>query len=166
MAATVKDVMTHVIESIGLSPAAVAARDWALCAIRGNPDDAKHRFGLGALTNTGPANSSIAFACRSSLNWAPNPHTETGEKLAEKEHVCDVVAAWEKEEKAKGPVQLLFQEWLTLDQTSPVDDPVAIHLLAHQAVSRIVSGRYPVTEGEAPYLTALQFYFDKLKVRP
>lgn len=49
MAATVKDVMTHVIESIGLSPAAVAARDWALCAIRGNPDDAKHRFGLGAL---------------------------------------------------------------------------------------------------------------------
>lgn len=136
MAATVKDVMTHVIESIGLSPAAVAARDWALCAIRGNPDDAKHRFGL-----------------------------ETGEKLAEKDHVCDVVAAWEKEEKAKGPVQLLFQEWLTLDQTSPVDDPVAIHLLAHQAVSRIVSGRYPVTEGEAPYLTALQFYFDKLKAK-
>jgi hypothetical protein len=166
MAATVKDVMTHVIESIGLSPAAVAARDWALCAIRGNPDDAKHRFGLGALTNTGPLPVHQLPLLFRSLTWAPNPHTETGEKLAEKDHVCDVVAAWEKEEKVKGPVQLLFQEWLTLDQTSPVDDPAAIHLLAHQAVSRIVSGRYPVTEGEAPYLTALQFYFDKLKVRP
>jgi hypothetical protein len=79
--------------------------------------------------------------------------------------VCDVLAAWEKDEKSKGPMQLVFQEWLSLDQTGVLQDPVAVHLLTHQAVSRIVSGRYPVTEGEAPYLTALQFYFEKLKVR-
>jgi hypothetical protein len=49
MAATVKDVMQHVIEDLMLSPEAVAARDWVICAVRGTPEDAKHRFGLGAL---------------------------------------------------------------------------------------------------------------------
>jgi len=135
MAATVRDITVRIMSELELSKDAIQARTWRLCSLRGTAESVKHRT-IGV---------------------------ESSEPLEDKQHICDLLAIWEKETKASGTTQLIFRESLSLNLTSPLNDSMAIHLLAHQAIAHVVSGMHPVSEGEAAYLAALQYYFDKLK---
>lgn len=131
MAATVQDTTSQLIKDFRLTPEALSKRDWKLYGFLGTEQSAYLRF-----------NGAV------------------GTLLLERDNICDIMAKFElvTPPKSKEALHFVFQESMSLNPQNELSDPIANHLLCHQAIALVNSGKHPVTEGEAAYLSALQYF--------
>ncbi|ELR24836.1 myosin head (motor domain) domain containing protein [Acanthamoeba castellanii str. Neff] len=80
---------------------------------------------------------------------------EVGEPLDDSVNIMDVIAGWEKEHPDI-PIQFSFHRYVLLNKRGEPRDPTATHLLCHQAIGQVVTGRHLVSEDDAALLAAMQ----------
>jgi hypothetical protein len=78
-----------------------------------------------------------------------------GEPLDDSVNIMDVIAGWEKEHPDI-PIQFSFHRYVLLNKRGEPRDPTATHLLCHQAIGQVVTGRHLVSEDDAVLLAAMQ----------
>jgi hypothetical protein len=74
-------------------------------------------------------------------------------------NIMDVIAGWEKEHP-EIPIQFSFHRYVLLNKKGEPRDPVATHLLCHQAIGQVMSGRHLVSEEDSVYLGAMRLRMD------
>jgi hypothetical protein len=77
--------------------------------------------------------------------------------LDDSANIMDVIAGWEKEHPDI-PIQFSFHRYVLLNKRGEPRDPIATHLLCHQAIGQVVTGHHLVTDEEAIGLASLQLH--------